>query len=113
LEDLAAAAAAFEDAFTVPRAVRMYAVFEAIRGAPKASSPGPLGLRSEHPWALSAAGQNSHADVVLLLKILAAVSPMLAVARHALAGADLLLVTKPGGSAPTACHASAPLGFRR
>jgi len=97
----------------VPRAVTREAAADAVRGAPKGSPPGPSGLRPEHLWALSAAGQDALLDVLLLLCGDAAVSRVPAVARHALGGADLLVLTKAGGSAPTACHASGPLGCRR
>jgi len=92
-----AAAAAFGNSPTVPRAVPRDAVVDAICGAPKASSPGPSGLRPEYLWALSATRQDALVDIVLLLTSLAAVSRMPAMARHALAGANLLLLTNPGG----------------
>jgi len=86
-------------------------VADADRGAPKDLAPGPSGLRIEHLWALSAAGQAALLDVLLLLCGDAAVSRVPAVARHALAGADLLLLTTAGGVGADGLPRLRPIGM--
>ncbi|GAB0497286.1 hypothetical protein MMPV_008615 [Pyropia vietnamensis] len=95
--DLLADAAEFGDGATVPRGVTREAVREAIRRAPRAAAPGPSGLRPEHLWALEAGGQDALVGVLELLVSTTAVTRVPAMAAHALAGADLLLLAKPGG----------------
>ena len=106
-----AGAADFGKRPIVPRAVPREAVVDAVRGAPKGSAPGPSGLRPEHLWALSAAGQDALLDVLLLLCGEAAVSRVPAAARHALAGADLLLLTKAGGVGADGLPRLRPIGM--
>jgi len=92
-----ASAAEFGDRPTGPRRVPREAVVVAIRCAPRAAAPGPSVLRPEQLWALTAAGQDALVAVVQLLAGDGLVFCVPAVAAHALAGADLLLLTKPGG----------------
>jgi len=81
----------------VPAAVPWDAAVLATRTAPRGSSPGPSGTRMEHLWALGEEGRDALVGVVLLLTSDAATTRVPAVATHALAGADLLLLAKPGG----------------
>jgi len=106
-----ASAADFGDRPTVPRRVPREAVVVAIRFAPRAAAPGPSGLRPEHLWALSAVGQDALVAVVQLLAGDALVSRVPAVATHALAGADLLLLTKPGGVGEDGLPGLRPIGM--
>jgi len=106
-----AAAADFGDRPLVPRRVSRDAVVAAIRSAPRGAAPGPSGLRSEHLWALSAAGQDALVGVVDLLVGEALASRLPAVAAHALAGADLLLLTKPGGVGGDGLPGLRPIGM--
>jgi len=69
----------------------------AIRTAPRGSSPGSLGTRMEHLWALGEKGRDALVGVVLLLTGDAATTRVPAVATHAVAGAALLLFARPGG----------------
>ena len=92
-----AAAAAFSQTHGVPTALPRAAADEAIRRAPRGSAPGISGLRMEHLRALGDEGQAALAGVVILLAGEAAVRLVPAVAAHALAGAELLLLCTPGG----------------
>lgn len=83
----------------------------AVRRAPKGSSPGPSGLLAEHLWALGDAGRASLVVVVRLLSGGAAVDRKPAIATHALAGADLLLLVKPGGHAADGLPRLRPMGM--
>lgn len=107
LTDLAATA----DRLAVPRTVSRDTVTLAIRAAPRGSSPGPSGLRVEHLWALAAGGREALVGVLLLLTGEAAVSRVPPVARAALAGADLLLLRKPGGLAADGLPKLRPIGM--
>lgn len=71
-------------------------VTAAIRAAPRGTAPGPSGLRMEHLWALCLRGQDALVAVVLVLASPAAVDAVPAVTTHALAGANMLLLVKPG-----------------
>ncbi|GAB0497435.1 hypothetical protein MMPV_008768 [Pyropia vietnamensis] len=84
-DELAALAAAAGQ-LAVPRTVSRDTVTLAIRAAPRGSSPGPSGLR-------------------------AAVTRVPSVARTALAGADLLLLRKPGGLAADGLPKLRPIGM--
>ncbi|GAB0498663.1 hypothetical protein MMPV_010009 [Pyropia vietnamensis] len=96
-EELAALAAAAGQ-LAVPRTVSRDTVTLAIRAAPRGSSPGPSGLRAL-------------VGVVLLLTGEAAVTRVPSVARTALAGADLLLLRKPGGLAADGLPKLRPIGM--
>ncbi|GAB0494469.1 hypothetical protein MMPV_005762 [Pyropia vietnamensis] len=109
--DLLADAAEFGDGATVPRGVTREAVREAIRCAPRAAAPGPSGLRPEHLWALERGGQDALVGVVELLVSAAAVTRVPAAAAHALAGADLLLLAKPGGVGGDGLPGLRPIGM--
>ncbi|GAB0498702.1 hypothetical protein MMPV_010049 [Pyropia vietnamensis] len=109
-DELAALAAAAGQ-LAVPRTVSRDTVTLAIRAAPRGSSPGPSGLRVEHPWALAEGGREALVGVVLLLTGEAAVTRVPSVARTALAGADLLLLRKPGGLAADGLPKLRPIGM--
>jgi len=104
-------AADFGDRPTVPRTVSREAVVSAIRSAPRAAAPGPSGLRPEHLWALTAGGQDALVAVVQLLAGDAMVSRVPPVAAHALSGADLLLLAKPGGVGADGLPGLRPIGM--
>jgi len=104
-----AAAADICDLPTVRRGVSREAVVAAIRSTPRTASLVPSGLRPEHPWALSAGGQDALVAVVQLLAVDALVSRVPAIAAHALAGADLLLLTKPSGVEDDGLHGLRPI----
>ena len=87
-----AAAATFSQTTGVPTALPRAAADEAIRRAPRGSTPGPSELRMEHLRVLGDERQAALAGVVNLLAGEAAVRLVPAVAAHALAGADLLLL---------------------
>lgn len=109
--DLLADAADFGDAATVPRGVTREAVADAIRRAARGAAPGPSGLRVEHLWALEGGGQDALVGVLELLVSDAAVTRVPAAAAHALAGADLLLLAKPGGVGPDGLPGLRPIGM--
>jgi len=81
----------------VPRVLPRAAVVDAIRRAPRGATPGPSGLRMEHLQALGDEVQAALAGVVRLLASEEAQRLVTPLATHALAGADLLLLCKPGG----------------
>ncbi|GAB0498744.1 hypothetical protein MMPV_010093 [Pyropia vietnamensis] len=88
--DLLADAAEFGDGATVPRG-------------------GDAG--GEHLWALEAGGQDALVGVLELLVSAAAVTRVPAAAAHALAGADLLLLAKPGGVGGDGLPGLRPIGM--
>jgi len=106
-----ASTADFSDRPTVPRRVPREAVVAAVRSAPRAAAAGPSGLGPEHLWALTAAGQDALVAVVQLLAGDGLVWREPAVAAHALAGADLLLLTKPGGLGDDGVPGLPPIGM--
>ena len=81
----------------VPAAGPWDAAVLAIRTAPRESFSGLSGTRMEHLWALGEEGRDALVGVFLLLTGEAATTRVPAVATHALAGADLLLLAKPSG----------------
>lgn len=107
LASLAAAAGRL----AVPRTVSRDTVTLAIRAALRGSSPGPSGHRVEHLWALAEGGREALVGVLLLLTGEAAMKRMPPVARAALAGADLMLVRKPGGLAADGLPKLRPIGM--
>jgi len=92
-----AAAADFGRDSGVPRVLPREAVGEAIRRAPRGSAFGPSGLRMEHLRARGDEGQAALAGVVRLFGGEEAERLVPPLAAHALAGADFLLLCKPGG----------------
>ena len=92
-----AAAAEFDRRSALPSTLPREAVDEAVRRAPRGSAPGPSGLRMEHIRTLGGEGQADVATVVRLLAGEAAVRRVPPLAAHALSGANLLLLSKPGG----------------
>jgi len=95
----------------VPAAVPCDAAVLTIRTAPGGSSPGPSGTRMEHLWVLGEEGRDALVSVVLLLTGETAATRVPAVATHALAGADLLLLSKPGGVRETGLPGLRPIGM--
>jgi len=95
----------------VPAAVRWDAAVLASRTAPRGSSSGPSGTRMEHLLALGEEGRDALVGVVLLLTGEAATTRVPAVATHALAGADLLLLAKPGGVREDGRPSLQPIGM--
>jgi len=91
------AEATYGRASGVPRMLLGEAVADAILRAPRGSARGLSGLRMEHLRALGDAGQSALAGVVRLLAGEEAELLISPLAAHALAGADLLLLCKPGG----------------
>ena len=108
--DLEAAEAAAA-ASPAPAALSRAAVEAAIRSAGPGKSPGPSGLRVEHLWALAADGQDALVEVLLLLAGGPALPRVPAVATRALAGADLVLLTKPGGMQADGLPGLRPIGM--
>jgi len=96
--DALEAATTFARSSGVPRELPREAVDDALRRAPRGTSPGPSGLRMEHLRALGESGQAALQAVVRLLAGPVAVRRVPPLAAHALAGADLLLLCKPGGA---------------
>lgn len=76
--------------------LRAATVVAAVRAAPRGFPPGASGLRMEHHWALDQGGRDALVDVVLLLASSTAVYVVPQMATHALAGANLILLVKPG-----------------
>jgi len=81
----------------VPEALPRETVADAIRRVPRGSAPGPSGHRMEHLRAFGENGQAALAGVVLLLAGSDGARLLTSLAAYALAGADLLLLCKPGG----------------
>ena len=106
-----AAAAAFAQASGVLTALPRAAVEDAIRRAPRGSVPGTSGFRMKYLPALGDEGQAALTGVVHLLAGEATVWLMPAVAAHALAGADLLLLCKPGGEGVDGLPRLRPIGM--
>eukprot|EP00168_Porphyra_purpurea_P017444 TRINITY_DN603_c0_g1_i4.p6 TRINITY_DN603_c0_g1~~TRINITY_DN603_c0_g1_i4.p6 ORF type:complete len:190 (-),score=35.40 TRINITY_DN603_c0_g1_i4:2496-3065(-) len=79
-----------------PSGLTAATVVATIRSAARGSAPGPSGFRMEHLWALAEDGRDELVGVVRLLATDAATSVVPAVASHALAGAEHLLLVKPG-----------------
>lgn len=77
-------------------AVRRSAVLAAMRAAPRGSALSPSGLRAEHILALDAEGQDKLVGLVCLLVDPEGVRRLPPLAAQALAGAELLHLTKPG-----------------
>ena len=90
-------AASFRRASGVPSVLLREAVGDAIRRATRGSAPGPSGLRMEHLRALGDDRQAALAKFVFLLAGEEAERLVPPLAAHALAGADSLLLCKPGG----------------
>jgi len=95
----------------VRAAVPWDAAVLAIRTAPRGSSPGPSGTRMEHLWALGEEGRDALVSVVLLLTGATATTRVPAAVTHALAGADLLLLSKPGGVREDGLPGLRPIGM--
>jgi len=96
---------------TVPAAVPWDAAVPAVRTEPRGSSPGPSGTRMEDLWALGEEGRDALVGVVLLLTGVAATTRVPAVATHAVAGADLLLLAKLGGVRENGRPGLRPIGM--
>ena len=92
-----AAAVDFARSAGVPDDLHREAVADAIRRAPRSSAFGPSGLQMEHLRAFGEDGQAALAGLVLLLGSADGESLVPPLAADALAGADLLLICKPGG----------------
>jgi len=91
-----ASAAAFGRRSALPSVLPREAVDATIRRAPRGSAPGLSGLRIQHILAVGGEGQGDVAAVVRLLTGEAAVRRVPPLAAHALAGANLLILCKPG-----------------
>ena len=92
------AAAEFGRAAGVPTALPRGAVDAAIRRAPRGSAPGPSGLRKEP---LRALGEEEQASLGFVVRLRAGGVPVRRVpplAAQTLAGAELLLLCKPGAA---------------
>ncbi|GAB0498621.1 hypothetical protein MMPV_009967 [Pyropia vietnamensis] len=107
LEAAEAAATATPAPSSLPRA----AVETAIRSAAAGKAPGPSGLRTEHLWALASDGQDALVEVLLFLAGPNAAARVPAVAARALAGADLVLLTKSGGPQADGLPGLRPIGM--
>jgi len=94
----------------VPDTLPREAVADAIRRAPRGTAAGPSSLRMEHLRALADDWPAALGGVVLLLVGAVVERLVPSLAAHAMAGADLLLLCKPGGSMLTASPSCAPLG---
>jgi len=109
------AALAEADAFGrisgVPAALPRAATDDALRRAPRGTAPGPSGLRMEHLRALGDSGQVALAAVVRLLAGPVSARRVPPLAAHALAGADLLLLCKPGGDDDDGLPRLRPIGM--
>ncbi|KAK1867171.1 hypothetical protein I4F81_009680 [Pyropia yezoensis] len=108
--ELVAAEAAATDA-PAPATLSRAAVETAIRSAAAGKAPGPSGLRTEHLWALAPDGQDVLVEVLLLLAGDHAAVRVPAVAARALAGADLVLLTKSGGLQADGLPGLRPIGM--
>jgi len=106
-----AKAAAFGAAAAAAPALSAATVTAAIRSLGRDTAPGPSGLRPEHLWALPAAGRDALVSVVRLLAAADTVAALPAPAAYALAGADPLLLVKPGGPGADGHHKLRPIGM--
>ena len=106
-----AAAAAHGTAAAAPLGLSAERVVATIRSAARGSAPGPSGLRIEHLCALAKDGRNALVGVVRLLSTDAATTVVPTVASHALVGAELLLLFKPGASAVDGVPRLRPIGM--
>jgi len=105
------AAAAHGVAAGAPLGLSAATVVGTIRSAARGSAPGPSGLRMEHLWALAEDGRDALVGVVRLLATAAATTVVPAVASHALAGAELLLLVKPGAPDADGVPRLRPIGM--
>jgi len=101
----------FGRASGVPRVLSREAVVDAIRRALRGSAPGPSGLRMKHLRALGDEGQAALAGVVRLLADEKAERLVTPLAAHALAGAGLLQLCKPGGLDVNGVSRLRPIGM--
>jgi len=106
-----AAAVAHGTAAASPLGLSAETVVATIRSAARGSAPGPSGLRMGHLWALAEDGHNALVGVVRLLATDAATTVVPAVASHALAGAEFLLLVKPEASDADGVPRLRPIGM--
>lgn len=109
--DLLADAEAFGDGATVPRSVSRDEVVTSIHRAPRATAPGPSGLRMEHLQLLTEGGQDALLGVVELLVSNAAVTRVPAAAAHVFAHVYLLLLAQQGGDGADGLPGLRPIGM--
>jgi len=109
--DALTAAAEFGRSAGVPSALPRGSVDAAIRRAPRGSAPGASGLRIEH---LRALGEKGQASLIFVVRLLAGDVPVRRVppiAVHALAGAELLLLCRPGAADDDGLPRLRPIGM--